>query len=270
MPHVRILVVEDESITAADLAQRLESLGYEVLANVPTGEQAVTLAGEWKPDLVLMDVRLRGAMDGTDAANRIRHDYHLPVVYLTAHSDRATLNRAKATEPEGFLIKPFGDRELESIIEMALAKHRAEVRLRESEERFRALSEATFEGVVMHRNGIAIEVNPSFLEMLGYTREEIVGRHVIDLVIAPESFDHIAERIAVGDSGPYEAIVCRKDGTRFPAEIRAKDVDYQGQRVRVASLRDLTTIKELTRALDGWKAEVERMRPNPAGPPAGQ
>ncbi len=126
MKNPKILVVEDERIVAEDIKHSLESLGYEVCSIVSTGEEAVKQAGQYKPDLVLMDVVLRGKMDGITAANQITSLYHIPVVYLTAYADENILQRAKITQPYGYIIKPFRDRELYSNIEIALYKSRME------------------------------------------------------------------------------------------------------------------------------------------------
>jgi signal transduction histidine kinase len=128
--HPRILVVEDEPIVAADLKIRLEMIGCKVVGTASSGEKALTLAGQFLPDLVLMDIRLEGEMDGIEAAKRIRQQWHLAVVYLTAYADDTTVDRAKVTEPFGYILKPFKDRELKTVIEMALYKHHAEEEIR--------------------------------------------------------------------------------------------------------------------------------------------
>ena len=112
MTQARILVVEDESIVALDIQCRLESLGYEVPATVASGEQAVEQADALRPDLVLMDIQLQGRMDGVEAADQIRQRFGILVIYLTANADHPTVQRAKVTEPFGYLIKPFEEREL--------------------------------------------------------------------------------------------------------------------------------------------------------------
>ncbi|MBL9136912.1 MAG: response regulator [Verrucomicrobiales bacterium] len=126
MSATRILIVEDEEIVAMDIEARLGLLGYEVAGNAATGERAVALAQDVRPDLVLMDIRLRGEMDGITAAGIIRHRFSLPVVFLTAHSEATTLERAKVAVPFGYILKPFEDRELRTTIEMALYQHAAE------------------------------------------------------------------------------------------------------------------------------------------------
>jgi two-component system, sensor histidine kinase and response regulator len=128
--HPQILIVEDEPIVAADLRVRLELLGCQVAGSVPSGEKAVVMAGQCRPDLVLMDIRLEGRMDGIEAAQEIRRQWRLPVVYLTAYADDTTLERAKVTEPFGYILKPFKERELKTVIEMALYKHQADEEIR--------------------------------------------------------------------------------------------------------------------------------------------
>lgn len=128
-----VLVVEDEAIVAEAIREVLSKLGYPVSGVVHSGEAAVRHAREHQPDLVLMDVRLHGALGGIEAARAIRDHVATPVVFLTASSDSDTLRRATETDPSGFLIKPVRDEELRSAIEVALAKHRVEMRLRKRE-----------------------------------------------------------------------------------------------------------------------------------------
>jgi two-component system, response regulator PdtaR len=128
---LKILIVEDEAIVAADIEDRLTKLGYEVAGTTDSGLQATELALELKPDLVLMDILLRGSMGGTQAASRIARESKVPIVYLTGSADDETFLAALASAPFGYVLKPFEDRELQIAIEMALYKHRME-RERES------------------------------------------------------------------------------------------------------------------------------------------
>jgi len=122
----KIMVVEDEAIVALDIQSKLEGKGYEVPAVVSSGEEAVQKAGETHPDMVLMDIQLEGEMDGVEAATQIRSHFEIPVVYLTAFSDEKTLQRAKISEPFGYLLKPFEEKKLHTTIEIALYKHQIE------------------------------------------------------------------------------------------------------------------------------------------------
>jgi CheY-like chemotaxis protein len=119
MSKAQILVVEDERIVAEDIQKSLKNLGYAVSAVVSSGEEATKKAEEYNPDLVLMDIVLEGEMNGIEAANEIRSRLNIPIVYLTAYADEKTLERAKITEPFGYIIKPFEDRELITSVEMA-------------------------------------------------------------------------------------------------------------------------------------------------------
>ena len=141
MTKKRILLVEDEPLLAKGIHRLLMRFEYEVLGPVVDGEQAIRYVKDFAPDMVLMDITLSGPMDGIEAAEIIRSMRDIPVVYLTASSDQSTLDRAKVTEPHGYLLKPFSDRELFVTVETALYKAAIESRLKESEQRYRSLFE---------------------------------------------------------------------------------------------------------------------------------
>jgi CheY-like chemotaxis protein len=126
MAKTRILVVEDESIIAADIAMSLQNLGYEVTATIPSGEQAISKVKADNPDIVLMDIVLKGGMDGIEAAEQIRSQFRVPVVFLTAYADEKTLERAKITGPFGYIVKPFQDTDLRVAVEIAIYKAKLE------------------------------------------------------------------------------------------------------------------------------------------------
>jgi two-component system, cell cycle sensor histidine kinase and response regulator CckA len=176
MTQTKILVVEDERIVARDIAQRLTSYGYGVVGLPRSGDEAVRVAGEERPDLVLMDIRLSGEMDGIATAAEIRSRYQTPVVYLTAYADDDTLRRASITEPYGYVLKPFDERELRTVIEMALYKHAAERKLHDSErriraaeEKYRSIFENAVEGIFQSTpDGRMITANKTMARVLGY------------------------------------------------------------------------------------------------------
>lgn len=130
MKNTRILVVEDDPTASFLLTNQLKKLGYSVTAAVTSGEDAIKEAENNPPNLVLMDILLEGEMDGVEAADKIRAQFNIPVVYLTAYSDEKLLQRAKITEPFAYIIKPFKERELHSNIEMALYRHKVEAELK--------------------------------------------------------------------------------------------------------------------------------------------
>ena len=123
MDEIKILIVEDENIIALNIKKKLKSFGYAVPAIVSTGEEAVQMAEIISPDLILMDIMLKGDMDGVKAAEEIKKRFSIPVIYLTAYSDDKVLDRAKVTEPYGYIVKPFKAIDLRSNIEMALYRH---------------------------------------------------------------------------------------------------------------------------------------------------
>ncbi|MCE3281195.1 MAG: hypothetical protein K0S44_3386 [Bacteroidetes bacterium] len=126
MSKTNILIVEDESIVAKDIQHSLKKLGYTVVGMCSTGEDAIRTAEEMKPDLVLMDIMLKGDMSGIEAAGQIREKFNIPVIYLTAYADESTLSKAKVSEPYGYIIKPFKEIDLHTSIEMAIYKHEKE------------------------------------------------------------------------------------------------------------------------------------------------
>ena len=148
MAKTRILIVEDERITAADIEDILLNLGYEVTDLVATGKEAIHKAEQTKPDLVLMDIRIKGPMDGVEAAREIRERFDVPIIYLTAHADRDTLDRAKQASPLGYIVKPFQEAELQAAIEVALHKHKLDMAARDREEHLSATLGAMGEGVI--------------------------------------------------------------------------------------------------------------------------
>ena len=136
MTEAKILIVEDESLVAKDMKNLLGKMGYVVPATVSSGEVAIQKVAETQPDLVLMDIMLKGDMDGVEAAEQIRDIFHIPVIYVTAYADEDTMRRAKITAPYGYILKPFQERELQIAIEMALYKHKIERELEESKQWF--------------------------------------------------------------------------------------------------------------------------------------
>lgn len=129
----RALIVEDEILIAEELKARLSLLGFSVIATVDSGEEGIAIASRERPDLVLMDIRLKGKKDGVQATKEIRQQVDVPIVYLTAYSDRLTVDRARGTEFDGFVLKPFRAGELQSTIEIAMQRHA--IRLKDKEQK---------------------------------------------------------------------------------------------------------------------------------------
>jgi two-component system response regulator LytT len=139
MAKTSVLVVEDEGIVAKDIQQSLKKLGYSVPGVENCGEDAIDAAGEHKPDLILMDIMLKGDISGIEAAAQIKKRFQIPVIFLTAYADESTLNKAKVTEPYGYIIKPFKEIDLHTSIEMALYKHGKEQEVRKERDLYSSI-----------------------------------------------------------------------------------------------------------------------------------
>ncbi|MGB7292052.1 MAG: response regulator [Thermodesulfobacteriota bacterium] len=183
MKKSRILVVEDESIIARNVQNKLTKLGYDVCGVTSTGEDAIKLAKELNPDLVLMDIVLRGGIDGIDAAKHIRSQFDIPIIYLTAHSDLGTIKRATYTEPFGYILKPFKIKEIQSAIEIALHKHKAESRIKS---RKKAISNAL---TILGYSIIAVDkdlkitfLSESAEQMTGWRLEEAIDKNLYEII----------------------------------------------------------------------------------------
>lgn len=182
MTGAKILVVEDDGIVGKHLSYSLKKLGFDVLDVVFSGEEALQVVEATPPDLILMDIGLRGELDGVETAEKIRAGLDIPIIYLTAYADRVTLERAKITDPFGYVLKPFDGRGLHTTIEMALHKHRLEKRLRESERRFRELAENVHEVFWM------LDIRTNKILYISPAYERIWGKQCEGLYEEPDTF----------------------------------------------------------------------------------
>ncbi|NLX03780.1 MAG: PAS domain S-box protein [Phycisphaerae bacterium] len=252
MTDARILVVEDEKIVAKDLKQRLERLGYAVPAVAATGRDAVEKALDGNVDLVLMDIMLKGDMDGIQAAEQIRRRAGLPVVYLTAYSDRETLSRAKVTEAFGYILKPFEERELETNIEVALYKHAMERRIREREQWLSTTLRSIGDAVIStDSRGRVAFMNPVAEELTGRTQQEAEGqalnqvfRLVDERTLEPVDgyAAQILEHGGVRQLRAGDVLLVAKDGHRLPIDDSAAPIadEEGGVQGVVVVFRDVT------------------------------
>jgi PAS domain S-box-containing protein/diguanylate cyclase (GGDEF)-like protein len=252
MRKSRILIVEDETIVALDLKSRLESMGYEVIDAVTTGERAIQVAGELLPDVVLMDVNLGGEIDGVQAAQEVKDKFQIPTIYVTACVDDTTIQRAKITEPFGYIIKPFEDRELRGHIEIALYKNQNEKKLRESEERYSLASKGANDGLWdWDLDRERIYFSPRWEALLGYEAGELdqVPREWFDRV-HPKDRERLEKEIASflkADGGNFQSEyrILHKDGNYRWMQTGGFGVrDSAGRAYRMAgSLTDITSRK---------------------------
>jgi diguanylate cyclase (GGDEF)-like protein/PAS domain S-box-containing protein len=210
MEKTRILIVEDEGLIARDIEDMVRNAGYEVAAVVGTGEEAVEKAETTHPDLILMDIILRGAMDGVEAAEKIREQFNVPVIYLTAHTDENTLERAKLTEPLGYTLKPVEQKELMTVMEMALYKHQMEIKLRERQSWLSTILQDIGEGVIAtERFGNITFMNSVAEKLTGWSQPDSIGKslgsvlHLVDEDTGKLVRVSIPELLANNSSSPF-------------------------------------------------------------------
>ena len=245
MSQPQILIVEDEAIVAMDLKLRLQELGYGVPALASTGQDALRLTATHRPSLVLMDINLGPGMDGIEAAALIQA-MDTPVVFLTAFADEATLERATASGPYGYLLKPFDERTLHSTVEMALYRHHMETELKASQSRFRAILEHALDMVVvLDCTGTVTYASPSCIRILGYEQGERLGSNAMALVL-PEDLNlcqaalmELAQR--PGSSMTLEFRILHKDGHPMLVEaILQNALEVPGVHGIIINARDIS------------------------------
>lgn len=269
MADEKILIVEDEAIVAMEIETRLRKLGYRIAGVVSTGEAAIAAVHETMPALVLMDIMLAGEIDGIHAADEVRRRFNVPVVYLTAHADERTLKRAKLTEPFGYLLKPFEEIELRTIIEVALYKHAMDAKLQESELLFHMLFERAGDAIFIietegDERGRIKDANLAAARMHGYTVDELRGMKIRDIDALDEAgkSPELISRILQGEWIQKEMYHRRKDNTLFPVEISAGLLEMGLRTYILAVDRDITERKQAEEALfkkEGSMAKAQQI-----------
>jgi PAS domain S-box-containing protein len=242
----RILVVEDEAIIAEGLRLRLTDLGFEVIGVTATGEDAIRQTTTTTPDLVLMDIRLGGEMDGIAAGRQIRAASDTPIVYLTANSDRPTVERAIGTSPFGYLSKPVRDETLRTTIEVALHKNRLEREYREREQRFVSTLASLGDALLVTDDiGRVTFLNPAASRITGWSNNDAAGKNIAEVLslmdVAGRHIVPTDTALASGQTIEFSTalLTCRDNETTVVAGT-AVPVESGGIRGVVVSLR-LTT-----------------------------
>ncbi|MEZ4646003.1 MAG: PAS domain S-box protein [Chloroflexota bacterium] len=259
MNPTRILVVEDESIIALDIQVQLRHMGYEVPAVAATGEEAIQLAATWRPDLILMDIRLQGDMDGITAAMQIQASQDIPIVYLTAYADELTLQRAKVSGPFGYILKPFEERELHSTIQMALYRHHVSQQLRDSEERYRRLFEQAPDAIFILQGQQILLANTAAAHLLAVpSPQDLVDRSIAQFVM--EGCAAFVGHDAVQDPKLDDIILRLHDGKTVYVERTAITLPYQGETAVQIIARDITARRHAAEAERVQRALADALR----------
>ncbi len=252
MTELKILIVEDEQLVARDLQLRLRRMGYEVPAIAASAEEALALLFSTEPNLVLTDIRLGSESDGIDLAAKIYSEFDLPVIYTTAFSDNETLERARMTQPYGYVIKPFQDRDLQIAIENAAYKHKAEMELRENRSWLAAVLQSIGDAVIATDfGGRVVFLNPAAETLTEWTQEEARGMN-LDLVFNVLSrrkfygpWLQLSESESVKADGFMETILISKKGRERPIYSTVSLLkDNRGRQIGEVVVFQDTTLRE--------------------------
>lgn len=260
MARARIMIVEDEELVGMAIQTHLESVGYAVPLLASSGEEALARFREMEPDLVLMDIHLKGTLSGIETASRVKDSYRVPVIYITAYSDAATLEFAKHTEPYGYIVKPIDERSLEASIEMAL--HRAGVQNREARQREQLeniLGSMTEAVVVAAIDGSIEYLNPAAERLLGIYEPLPPGSSLFRLVRPLDAAT--GQTVSLG----FESVILERRTVKLPAchimldhgGYRAVSIEVQPRKDDRGAIRGaVVTIRPATDADWAWSSEA--------------
>ncbi len=270
MIAARILIVEDDRIVARDIQHQLSRMGHVVVGMSASGEEAVRLACSHQPDLVLMDIRLEGEMDGIEAARLIRDAQRIPIVFLTAYANDEVVQRASLTEPFGYLLKPFEEPQMRTVIQMALYKHASDARLRMSERRYAATLASIRDGVILcDPQGRVDFMNRVAETMTGWTAAEATGQPLASIFVAVDEETHepledfSAVVLRTGAFAPPERLSrLLPRGEAAPAGVVVEErcsaiIDDRGDMVgSILVFSDLTQRRQIAEALRKAQADL--------------
>jgi two-component system sensor histidine kinase/response regulator len=270
MKKVRVLIVEDEALVAKDIENMLNSLGYKVTDVVSTGEQAIQNLKETTPDLVLLDIMLRGKMDGIQVAAELREQFNVPVIYLTALADDRTLQRAKLTEPFGYLLKPFEAKELQSTIEMALYKAQMEMKLKAREQWLSTVLKSIGDGVIAtDQKGRITFLNPIAEKITGWNQDEALGKKLEKVFILknrPHPSFALSSSAGLEDishdwNRAHPSLLIAKNGKEIPIDSSSSPIKDQKAAITgiVLVFRDITERKQAEEAIQKEAAKLSAM-----------
>ena len=220
----KLMLVDDEVVILSQLEEIVVAKGHEVVGMATSGEEAIEMAKDLKPDLILMDIRMQGEMDGISAAEQIKAETDIPVIFLSAYSEQALLDRAKTLEPLGYILKPFQERQIITTIEIAFYKSDVEKRLRESEDLHRSLVQTILHGIKeIDLSGKITFANSACHRIFGYEEGGLLGKKIDDLLSSDSDKELLRSHLSelAGEQPPVPLIlkVKKKDGTAIEAQM---------------------------------------------------
>ncbi len=264
MTNEKIMIVEDEKIVALDIKCSLEHFGYSVPCMAASGEDAIEFVDRFNPDLILMDIVLKGKIDGIDAAKAIRKNSDVPVIYLTAYSDERTLQRAKLTEPFGHILKPFDERELRTNIEIALYKKEKEKEKLFDHEKWITSLHNNFGDALIStdNNGIIKYINPLAQALTGYKQEKALGQKISEIfkvVCENNKYAEDPTKKVIREGAFFglddNTVLISKDNTHIPLDIIGSPITNKRNEVigTVIIFYDITDRKKIERSFRSFE-----------------
>jgi len=246
MAQKRLLIVEDERIIAEDIKRTLLQFNYHVIDIISHGERVLERYEKLNPDLILMDIMLAGKLNGIETAIKIKEKYNVPIIYLTAYANEPILDSAKATEPFGYLIKPFEEHELHATIEMAFYRYNMESNLRQSEKKYRLLFNSIADPIfILSENGDSfLDCNDVVLNKYGYTKDELISTPTSKFYIE-EEWEQLSKYL--NKESNIESPIfthIKKNGEEIIVELHKSEITFKEEQVLLVIARDITKRKE--------------------------
>lgn len=262
----KIMVVDDEATITTQLEERLALMGYDIAGTAASGEEAVSLARRFRPDLILMDIVMPGKIDGIEAARIIREELDIPVIFLTAYGNDAYLKRAIAAEPLGYIVKPYQESGVKAAIEIALYNRDLSARMKESKIRWDALVEHSRDGIILgDREGRVFLWNQGAVALFGYSSEEALGKPIQEFLSEAsrgvfkrtlEKISQSGESASLGENG--ELIGLRRDWSRFPLELSLIPCRLRKRVFFICLTRDITRRRKTESRMQASLEEKEK------------
>ena len=259
---LKIMVVEDEAMIAEDIKRTLEEMDYEVVAICSSGEEAVSMAINKKPELLIMDIMLEGKISGIEAVKRIHNHKEIPVIFLTAYADDATIKSASETAPYFYLVKPFNETDLKAAIQITMVKSKAAQKIKASNTKFTSLFMGNPEPVVYLDMRYRIqEINNSFEQLFGFSRHEVKNKLIFDLIVPDEKTKEAKELSTNKENFAlnFETVRKNKKGQLIPVLISTAPVVIdEKQEGLIITYRDITPLKQIEEEKEQLIAELQK------------
>lgn len=260
------MIVEDELIVSRSLEQRLNEEGFNVVATASSGEEAIELSRKVTPDLILMDIKLLGQLDGIQTATLIKQQQDIPIIYLSAYADDEIITKATLTDPFGYVLKPYEVRDLKMTIRIALYKHELERKLKQSEEKFRILfHHSPLGNVLFNAEGVVVDANTAFAEMFGYQVDELFQKNIWKLFAKSDKNEKNLPNLT---GNILETEIVNKFNKKLWIRVSFSSVHFshQSEKFNLAVVEDITLKKVGEKVLKESELRLRRMVENlPAG-----